>query len=176
MWLALNSLVVSTLVQVMAWCRQAPSLYLSQCWPWSMPPYSVTRPQWVVLASLQVVCFVGLVGLSRKFQFHKISHFFFTVLCWAFSRNYWPPTLWTASGPPRTAGELVYQSQRSATFLFTCMWHDAVINCSVTKQLIYHSTFSSGIFIQIKVIIVKFFTFFWIFNPHCSSEIQVWHI
>ena len=37
----------STLFQVMAWCRQAPSHYLSQCWPRSLPPYSVTRPNWV---------------------------------------------------------------------------------------------------------------------------------
>ena len=37
----------STLVQVMAWCRQAPSHYLSQCWPSSMSPYGVTRPQCV---------------------------------------------------------------------------------------------------------------------------------
>ena len=37
----------STLVQVMAWCRQAPSHYLSQCWPRSMSPNGVTRPQWV---------------------------------------------------------------------------------------------------------------------------------
>ena len=37
----------STLVQVMAWCRQAPSHYPSQCWPSSMLPYDVTRPQWV---------------------------------------------------------------------------------------------------------------------------------
>ena len=37
----------STLVQVMAWCRQATSHYLSQCWPSSMSPYSVTRPQWL---------------------------------------------------------------------------------------------------------------------------------
>ena len=37
----------STLVQVMAWCRQATSHYLSQCWPRSMPPNGVTRPQWV---------------------------------------------------------------------------------------------------------------------------------
>ena len=35
----------STLVQVMAWCRQATSHYLSQCWPSSMSPYGVTRPQ-----------------------------------------------------------------------------------------------------------------------------------
>ena len=37
----------SSLVQVMAWCRQAPSHYLNQCWPRYLPPYGVTRPQWV---------------------------------------------------------------------------------------------------------------------------------
>ena len=37
----------STLVQVMAWCRQAPSHYLSQCWLRSMSPHGVTLPQWV---------------------------------------------------------------------------------------------------------------------------------
>ena len=37
----------STLVQVMAWCRQATSHYLSQCWPRSLQPYGITRPQWV---------------------------------------------------------------------------------------------------------------------------------
>ena len=38
---------MSTLVQVMAWCRQATSHYLSQCWPRSLSPYGVTGPQWV---------------------------------------------------------------------------------------------------------------------------------
>ena len=37
----------STLVQVMAWCRQATSHYLSQCWPRFLSPYGITRPQWV---------------------------------------------------------------------------------------------------------------------------------
>ena len=37
----------STLVQVLAWCHQATSHYLSQCWPRSMSPNGVTRPQWV---------------------------------------------------------------------------------------------------------------------------------
>ena len=32
----------STLVQVMAWCRQATSHYLNQCWPRSLPLYGVT--------------------------------------------------------------------------------------------------------------------------------------
>ena len=35
----------STLVQVMAWCRQATSHYLNQCWPRSSTPYGITRPQ-----------------------------------------------------------------------------------------------------------------------------------
>ena len=37
----------STLVEVMAWCHQATSHYLNQCWPSSMSLYGVTRPQWV---------------------------------------------------------------------------------------------------------------------------------
>ena len=37
----------STLVQVMAWCHQAASHYLNQCWSRFMSPYGVTRPQWV---------------------------------------------------------------------------------------------------------------------------------
>ena len=37
----------STLVLVMAWCLKAPSHYLSHCWPRSMLPYVITRPQWV---------------------------------------------------------------------------------------------------------------------------------
>ena len=38
----------SKLVQVMAWCRQATSHYMDQCWTRSLPPYGVTRPQWVL--------------------------------------------------------------------------------------------------------------------------------
>ena len=37
----------STLVQVMAWCHQATSHYLSQCWLRSMSPYGIAGPQWV---------------------------------------------------------------------------------------------------------------------------------
>ena len=35
----------SKLVQVMAWCCQATSHYLSQCWLTSMSPNKFTRPQ-----------------------------------------------------------------------------------------------------------------------------------
>ena len=46
-WMPQNITDKSTLVQVMAWCCQAASYYLSQCWPRSMSPYGVIRPQWV---------------------------------------------------------------------------------------------------------------------------------
>ena len=35
----------STLVQVMAWCHQATTHYLNQCWTRSMSSYGITRPQ-----------------------------------------------------------------------------------------------------------------------------------
>ena len=38
---------MSTPVQEMAWCHQAPNYYPSQCWPRSLSPYGSTRPQWV---------------------------------------------------------------------------------------------------------------------------------
>ena len=44
-WVKFNDFLA--LVQVIAWCRQATSHYLSQCWPRSPSPYDVTRPQWV---------------------------------------------------------------------------------------------------------------------------------
>ena len=34
-----------TLVQVMAWCHQAPSHHLSHCWPCSMSPYDINHSQ-----------------------------------------------------------------------------------------------------------------------------------
>ena len=35
----------SALFQVMVWYHQATSQYLSQCWPWFILSYGVTRPQ-----------------------------------------------------------------------------------------------------------------------------------
>ena len=46
-WMSLNFTDdQSTVVQVMAWCRQATRHYLSQCWPRSLSPYGV-KPHWV---------------------------------------------------------------------------------------------------------------------------------
>ena len=41
----------SRLVQVKAWCRQATSHYLSQCWLSNFSPYDVPRPKFVKLLS-----------------------------------------------------------------------------------------------------------------------------
>ena len=46
-WMSLDlTYVQSTLIQVMAWCRQATSHYLNQWWPRSLSPYGITRLQW----------------------------------------------------------------------------------------------------------------------------------
>ena len=48
MWISLDfTNDQSALVQVMAWCRQATSHYIGQCWSRSLLPYGVARPQWV---------------------------------------------------------------------------------------------------------------------------------
>ena len=55
----------SKLFQVMAWCCQATSHYLSQCWPRSLLPYNVTRPEWVNLSS-KVFCGIHLSNFPRS--------------------------------------------------------------------------------------------------------------
>ena len=47
-WMPQNlTIEKSTLLQVMAWCHQAPSHYLIQCWSKFMLQYGITRPQWL---------------------------------------------------------------------------------------------------------------------------------
>ena len=60
----------STLAQVMAWCRQATSHYLSQCWLSSFSPYGIARPQWVnvmILADL-LLPVISMWDLSMTFS------------------------------------------------------------------------------------------------------------
>ena len=57
----------STLLQVMAWCRQATSHYLSQCWLSFLSPYDVTRPQWVYLG---IFCCLVYVSKETMKQFN----------------------------------------------------------------------------------------------------------
>ena len=65
----------STLVQVMAWCRQATSHYLSQSWPRSLLPYGVARPQCVNSDCFSILVSLGLSlptnTFPKIFQNHK---------------------------------------------------------------------------------------------------------
>ena len=56
----------STLVQVMAWCRQVTSLYLSQCWPRSVLPYGIIRPQLVNLCAAISGLILGLGPANER--------------------------------------------------------------------------------------------------------------
>ena len=56
----------STLIQIMAWSRQPTSHNLSQCWPRSISPYGITKPQWVNTESCHDASFIviGKAGWS----------------------------------------------------------------------------------------------------------------
>ena len=56
----------STLTQVMAWCHQATSHYLSQCWPKSMSTCGFTRIQWVDSMRLGEVYLMDCHHFSTK--------------------------------------------------------------------------------------------------------------
>ena len=58
---------------VMTWCHQAASHYLSQCWPRSLSPDGITRPQWVnglVPITQQAV---ALTNVHQNFLCHVMS-------------------------------------------------------------------------------------------------------
>ena len=65
-----------TLVQVMAWCSQATSHDLSQCWPRSISPYGVSRPQRVkgVSSCLSVdrIVYMSLIPYGNPRQGSKL--------------------------------------------------------------------------------------------------------
>ena len=60
----------STLIQVMAWCRQATSHYLSQCWLSSLSPYGIARSQWVKRCCYQAWIFFQ----GNAFFFSNLLH------------------------------------------------------------------------------------------------------
>ena len=77
----------------MAWCRQAPSHYLSQCWPRYLLPYGIIRPQWVSHMTLKIWAAKHCLNqwwhfvdgtLRNKFQsnWNKIMEIFFGKIIW----------------------------------------------------------------------------------------------
>ena len=77
----------STLAELIAWCSQTTSHYLSQCWPRSMSSYGATRPQCVNtlrpeydgrhFADYIVKCI--LVSKLLYFDFNQIKNIFTSV-------------------------------------------------------------------------------------------------
>ena len=61
----------ATLVQVMAWYRQATSNYPNQCWPRSPAPYGVTKPQWVKNIT---IIFIPRSHIAHLRKWYKCPH------------------------------------------------------------------------------------------------------
>ena len=73
----------STLVQVMAWCRQAAGHYLSQCCPRSLSPYAITRPRYVNnhrIESVRILCLVSGVLINMTHLINSNRGIKFTIL------------------------------------------------------------------------------------------------
>ena len=97
----------STLVRVMAWCRQATSYYLSQCWP---------RPQWVNPFDAE----------SRIFPNNYINNMATDILAPSVAMpsmvKYWLPLPCLSWGRISTAWEISFfrnDSQFTYTFMFS---------------------------------------------------------
>ena len=58
----------------MTWCHQATSHYLSQCWPRSMSPCGVTRPQWVNLFTSEFG-YINLFKIWNRNAANKVPFF-----------------------------------------------------------------------------------------------------
>ena len=67
---------LSNLILVMALCHQAINHFLSQCWPVSMSPYGVTRPQWV-----SCIYISGNVDMYIR-KFKKNIYLLFSIIPW----------------------------------------------------------------------------------------------
>ena len=81
----------------MAWCRQATSHYLSQCWPIYLSPYGVTRPQKIKEWGSKMKClppFLHLLPWLLNMCLGTCSHY---SLDWRNTTNLdpdWTPNLW----------------------------------------------------------------------------------
>ena len=74
----------STLFQVMAWCYQRTSLYLSLCWPRSMSPYGIIRPQCVKCFAVN-----SLTPEDDIWQHRTLSTLVQVTACWLKAPSYY---------------------------------------------------------------------------------------
>ena len=133
----------------MAWCRQATSHYLSQCWPRSVSPYGITRAQCVkVIAGHGISSKQLFRSMMNQFtdayMRHWISRWFFLagwdrvpldivaaichedVIKWKKFPRYWP----FVRGIHRSPVNSPHKGQWRGAFMFSliCAWTNRSVN------------------------------------------------
>ena len=80
----------STLVVIMAWCHQATSHLLSHCWPKSISPYGIIRPQWVKRIRVVTVLITDNANINEEVEDidYKFDVQWWKNIWLAFLRNY----------------------------------------------------------------------------------------
>ena len=82
----------SALVKLIACCHYATSHYLSQCWPSSLSPYGITRPQWInecwwvwgdLVSDQRVIKIMTAIKTWKKTKHDDI-------IKWKHFPHYWP--------------------------------------------------------------------------------------
>ena len=111
----------------MAWCRQAASHYLSQCWPRSVSPYDVNRPQWVITVMWVIMmttkCYMTEVEryMWSVFSEKKILYFLYVAIC-----------ITCHSGVGRLASSL-YMTVKVPRMVI-CPWHGGMIDPPIRRR------------------------------------------
>ena len=121
----------STLVQVMAWCRQATSHYLSQCWLRSMSPIGVIRPQSVNCGLVASYVFVNITYGNGLLPDSTINHIPQAMLR---SRQlhtiqYIAPKFWIQCKRFHPRNCILKWRLQMSTILFWSEWATAVLDC-----------------------------------------------
>ena len=113
--------ISAALVQVMVWCHQATSHYLSQCWPRSVLPYGIIRPQWVnTLGPEQNGSYVATCNTWWHHQMETFS----AILALCAGKS-----LVTGAGNSPVTNEFpLCQWRRALMFSLICAWINSWVN------------------------------------------------
>ena len=118
-----------TLVQVMAWCRQATSHYLSQCWLSSLSPYGVTRPQWVKTHQIpKLKCFSSRLAVVFAVYWSQVLSGEWRC-SWSSANRRCSNYIWVINKCIAYYGATYIRGFRIDTFFTqSCKWFDKVLN------------------------------------------------
>ena len=112
-WALVIFTVAAKLVWVMAWCSHVTSHYLHQCWPRSMWPYVISRPQIVEALLINF----SVAGVRDPFLFRKTVYYnsWITFILYRFHCSFAVATaveyvyMWYIStGNPRIGNSIYY--------------------------------------------------------------------